>query len=60
VREWCEDWIDPAKKDHRVLRGGSWRGYIRGILWSSNRGSATGRRSNGNGFRCVLMESSGS
>ena len=28
VWEWCEDWYDPAKKEYRVTRGGSWDGLV--------------------------------
>jgi formylglycine-generating enzyme required for sulfatase activity len=54
VWEWCEDWSDSSEKT-RVLRGGSWFGYIPGSLFSSyRRHLAPAERRNDQGFRCVL------
>ena len=54
VWEWCEDFYD-GQSGARVLRGGSWGLYVRGILLSSGRfnGSADAR-DGGIGFRLVL------
>jgi serine/threonine protein kinase len=55
VWEWCEDWYHSVK-DSRVLRGGSWCSVYRDPLASSYRGrSAPVSRSNGSGFRVVVM-----
>lgn len=54
VWEWCEDWSDSSQKT-RVLRGGSWFGYIPGSLFSSyRRHLPPNERRNDHGFRCVL------
>ncbi len=55
--EWCEDWHDPAKKQHRVLRGASWNLYGTLDLLSSYRHrDSPGNRIINNGFRCVLTD----
>jgi hypothetical protein len=60
VREWCEDWFDPAKKQFRVLRGSSWVGSVARFLLSSGRiGDSPDKRCNFFGFRCVLTDGSG-
>jgi formylglycine-generating enzyme required for sulfatase activity len=52
--EWCDDWSDGGKKD-RVLRGGSYAGYVGGSLFSSyRRTAAPADRNNDTGFRCVI------
>ena len=54
VWEWCEDLREPGGTD-RVLRGGSWRDFDRGLLLSAyRRYFPPGVRFNYNGFRCVL------
>ncbi|HEV7402703.1 MAG TPA: bifunctional serine/threonine-protein kinase/formylglycine-generating enzyme family protein [Chthoniobacteraceae bacterium] len=60
VWQWCEDWYDPAAKDFRVLRGGSWFYGSVFYLRSSYRGYGrpTFRFGSG-GFRCVLSVSGG-
>ncbi len=58
--EWCEDWYDPASKDARTLRGGSWADGEELYLRSSFRGSAEPtERFPGYGFRCVLEAPAG-
>jgi len=55
VWEWCEDFLD-GKSGVRVLRGGSWNFSGAGHLLSSYRnGVAQGARSEGIGFRIVLV-----
>jgi len=52
--EWCEDWMDAARKD-RVIRGGAWTQGVRNGLVSSERtGSSPERIRNSGGFRVVL------
>ncbi len=55
VWEWCEDWYDNDKV-YRVLRGASWRNYVRGILLASCRSyyGPGSRYYDGDGFRVVL------
>jgi formylglycine-generating enzyme required for sulfatase activity len=53
--EWCEDTYSP-KSTARVLRGASWDYYDASNVLSSNRDYfAASGRSNGIGFRCVLV-----
>ncbi|MDC0050132.1 formylglycine-generating enzyme family protein [Verrucomicrobia bacterium] len=61
VREWCEDWYDPATKTDRVVRGASWVNGDAGILLSSERFSFNPdyRFHLYFGFRCVLVGGSG-
>jgi hypothetical protein len=55
VWEWCDDWHDPAEKNHRVLRGASWLVGGRGGLLSSSRYSHTSDYLDDDiGFRMVL------
>jgi formylglycine-generating enzyme required for sulfatase activity len=57
VWEWVEDWWNAAKAE-RVLRGGGCNNFARGDLLSSHRNLTTaGNRSNGSGFRVVLVVS---
>ncbi len=59
--EWCEDWDNPAKREHRVLRGGSlFQGYSVYILSSSRFDKDPGTRDFESGFRCVLKVKPGS
>jgi len=52
VWEWCED----SSASYRVLRGGSWGTYDRGVLASSCRGNGTpGGRYDIRGFRVVVL-----
>ncbi|MEW6304436.1 MAG: SUMF1/EgtB/PvdO family nonheme iron enzyme [Verrucomicrobiota bacterium] len=54
VWEWCEDWSDSSQKN-RVLRGGSWFGFIPGTMeTSSRRYLGPEERKNDCGFRIVL------
>jgi formylglycine-generating enzyme required for sulfatase activity len=56
VWEWCMDWGDAGQKQ-RVLRGGSFFGYIPGTLASSHRLLLDGKdRRYDNGFRVVLAK----
>ena len=55
VWEWCEDFLD-GKSGVRVLRGGSWNFSGPGHLLSSYRnGVPQDARSEGIGFRCVMV-----
>jgi len=59
VWEWCEDWHN-AKKDLRVLRGGSWDGHSGIALRSASRYyDRPTYRDDYSGFRCVLVVSGG-
>jgi formylglycine-generating enzyme required for sulfatase activity len=52
--EWCMDWGDGAQKQ-RVLRGGSFFGYVPGTMVTSYRLLLDGKeRRYDNGFRVVL------
>ncbi|MDP1587268.1 MAG: bifunctional serine/threonine-protein kinase/formylglycine-generating enzyme family protein, partial [Prosthecobacter sp.] len=54
VWEWCDDWYDTAQK-FRVLRGGGWDNFDRGVLRSSYRAPCIPvGRDYGKGFRLVL------
>ncbi len=60
VMQWCEDWYNPAKKDYRVLRGGSWYDSTEVSLRSSYRNNDhPTSRDDLSGFRCVLVVSGG-
>jgi len=53
--EWCDDFFD-GQSGTRVLRGGAWCHDFPRYLLSSFRGiNIPGNRSDGNGFRCVLV-----
>lgn len=55
VWEWCQDSADGGGSSSRVLRGGSWFGYVPGTLLSSFRLTLLGsERRADNGFRVVL------
>ena len=55
--EWCEDWHDSAKKQHRVLRGASWNlSSTLDLLASYRHHDSPGNRIINNGFRCVLTD----
>ena len=57
VWEWCQDWLDPAEKKYRVVRGASWLYNGKGQLLSSYRGfGEPDFLSPEFGFRCVLSE----
>jgi len=57
--EWCDDWNDATQKT-RVLRGGSYAGYIPGSLFSSyRRAIAPNERRNDSGFRVILDTTGG-
>ncbi len=55
VAEWCEDWMDAARK-FRALRGATWLDHERGYIGSSMRPSnhPTDSHFNNYGFRVVL------
>ncbi len=54
VWEWTEDWGD-SSKSQRVLRGGSWFGYLSGSMLSSyRRFLAPSERRNDQGFRLAI------
>ena len=56
VYEWTDSWYDLSKKEHRVLRGGSWYSPV-GNLQVINRGIVNPGDSNFNGgFRCAADE----
>lgn len=56
VWEWCMDWGDAGQKQ-RVLRGGSFFGYVPGTLGTSYRLLLDGKeRRYDNGFRIVLAK----
>jgi len=57
VWEWCEDWIDPATRKHRVKRGGCWSHHVSPsytLLSSFRRGGQPSARATSTGFRAVL------
>jgi hypothetical protein len=57
VWEWCQDWWN-AKKQHRVLRGASWRNAVPdGMLSSFRDDNMPEFRNDLYGFRCVLSGS---
>ncbi len=59
VWEWCEDWYDPAKEEHRVMRGGSW--FYSGpsdLLTSCRRFDPPTTRFLHGGFRVALVQDS--
>ena len=56
VWEWTGDWYDDVPKHRRVLRGGSWVGFVSGDLDCAGRGYGfPGSRDDGGGFRCVVV-----
>ncbi len=67
VWEWCSDWYGyyssesqsnptgPSTGFFRVLRGGSWDGYVRGCRVSYRYSDNPGTRRNRGGFRVVLL-----
>jgi formylglycine-generating enzyme required for sulfatase activity len=59
VWEWCEDWLYPAAKAKRVMRGASWGSDYPVYLLSSGRPFTPGGRLYYVGFRCVLVGGSG-
>jgi len=60
VREWCDDWFDPAKPEKRILRGGSWGVSDSANLLSSYLSyDAPSSQNIYNGFRVVLEVGSG-
>ncbi len=55
VWEWCEDWISSEQKE-RVLRGGSWPNFERGLILSSYRTrEIPSTRTTYSGFRVVVV-----
>jgi hypothetical protein len=61
VNEWCQDWYDPSRQKHRVLRGGSWLDDSSVYCSSACRyyDPPTNRGDN-YGFRVVLVVGGGS
>jgi formylglycine-generating enzyme required for sulfatase activity len=54
VENWCADWYDGRATAH-VLRGGSWRYYLKFYLRSASRSFAPpDYRAPNYGFRCVI------
>jgi len=54
VREWCDDWFDPAVKTRRVIRGGSWIAFGDELLSSFRLASKPANAFGAQGFRVVL------
>ena len=55
ISEWCQDWVDPIKKENRVLRGSSWNVTEKSVLRSSYRGYSLPNTPYVNrGFRVVI------
>ena len=67
VWEWCQDWYDedyyasspqhdpegPSSGSRRVVRGGSWRYYVRFVRAALRLKAVSGDRNDLRGFRCV-------